>query len=187
MKNQILLTLFGLGLGIGIGYLVYNRPLSQMPDNCICDDFTDYGEFVPEYYLENRDKYCFSIWVPHGGLWQEMCFDTFEQCQSELSAVPNRTNVDRCYSPTIVPAWCVNDILTGEYRTDDVAGERYELARTICVSDLAACNAMRRYQNPFSTSECLARMVFEHESETSYLTPDYELATIIQNNSSDKR
>lgn len=187
MKNQVILTVFGLVIGVGVGCLLVKRPTPEFPDTCICDDFGDEGEFVPQYYLENQNKYCYSFWAPHGGLWQETCYDTYDQCQSELTSDIRRTNVDSCYSPTIVPAWCVNDILTGEYRTDDVAGERYELVQTICVSDLMVCESMRRYQNPYSKSECVAHMVFEHESETSYLTPDYELEKIIKNNQPDKR
>ena len=185
MNKSKLFTLFVLFIGVMLGYFMTARP--TCPDIQEYDDFAYDGDFVAQYYLENKDKYCYSYWVPHGGLWQEMCFDTAAQCQAELAADWHKTNTETCYIPSIVPAWCVGDIQTGEYRTDDVVGEEYQLLATICVQDKNTCEQMRRYQSPYSKFECVGRMVFQHESETSYLTPDYELESIIKNNENSPR
>lgn len=181
MKRRTLFVLIFIGL---TAVAIFGRiHTSGTHDRCSCDqELIDDGDFVVQYYHENKNRYCYSVRVPHGDIWQELCFDTKSGCQSELANETRRVNTDTCYQPAIVPAWCVDDIITGEYRADDFTGEMYELLARVCVRDLEKCDKLRQYQSPFSKSECVAHMVFLHESESSYLTPDYELETIERNN-----
>ncbi|MBR3930426.1 MAG: hypothetical protein IKJ62_02490 [Alphaproteobacteria bacterium] len=179
------LMIFGILLLIGVGMRVFLRPVAVIPDTCSCDAGHDHSgaDYITEIYTEIQNQYCFAMWLPHGGMWQDMCFDTVDECNHVLSDVPNRKNTDTCYRPEIVPGWCVDDILTGQTRFYDSPRDvEYQIMRTVCTRTESACHAIQKYQAPSSQSQCRKQMVFAHQSEFSHITSESEIIEIIKNN-----
>ena len=177
-----LLLLFITLLGIGLIWDFARSPDIIVPDTCACGGEHD-GDFIAEYFAEIRDKYCYSLWLPHGAMWGQACFSTKSECESELSDVPNRTYTDTCYQPEIMTAWCVHDILTGDRRFYDSPPDvEYDIMTQVCTRTESECRAMQRYQARHSTATCRKQMVLLHPGEASYLTPESELIEIITKN-----
>lgn len=180
--NKILLLFIAL---LSVGFLTRQMRMSGIvkPDICACNLSHDNdGDFITELYFENRDKYCFARWLPHGGIWSDECYETEKECTKHLLNSPNQINTTRCYHPEILPAWCIDDILTGQTRFyDSPAYLEYEIMRTVCMRTESECRAMKKYQAQNSESECHRQMVFLQQSEASYLTTKSELSEIIKN------
>lgn len=177
-----ILLLFSILLGIGSGWRFMRSPDTVVPDACSCDGEHD-GDFIVEHFAEICDKYCFSMWLPHGAMWTQNCFSTKSECEMELADVPNRTYANTCHQPEILTAWCVDDILTGDTRFyDSPPDTEYELMTTVCTRTESECHAIQRYQARHSTATCSKQMVFLHPGEASYLTPESELIEIIKKN-----
>ena len=67
-----------------LGY-VWGRHSVPVQD-CVCSDVFDTdGDTAVEFVMRNHNRYCFSTWAPHGGLWNIACYDTLAECSKQLS------------------------------------------------------------------------------------------------------
>ena len=149
------------------------------------DEYLTDGDFIVEYYMLNLDNYCFSFWAPHGGLWNEICYETADECAAQLSdakGMHQRVNTDACYHPSIVPAWCVNGLRTGFFRQYDFSDDSYEVLARVCTTSYEQCAQFLQYQHPSHPGDCHGQMVMTRESEASYLTPASEITDLINAN-----
>ena len=139
---------------------------------------------------EASDKYCYAFFTPHGGFWQDVCYETRTECNRDLRSDRKfRTvNTAHCYVYETTDAYCLDGVSTGRFRYDDADGTKIPEYATICTREFSACDAMRQYLGAgHRDNRCYLSVVPTRESEIPYLTPRSRIREIQDAASRDKK
>lgn len=133
-------------------------------------------------------QYCFAFWAPHGGYWQDNCYDSRAECNKNLAQrieISPNVNTKSCYRLERIEAYCLGGVLTGHTRHDDFDNTPYEVKTEICTRTEKQCQEFIKYRDPGLAGKhigCEKTIVATREGEGSYLSSRAELDSIIKNN-----
>lgn len=168
-------------------------------DNECIQVYLDLQDKLKPYILEQQKKQeeqeiksnypekknCFAYWMPHGGMWQEQCYKSKKECETareERVDMGSKINRSECYNVNYLGAYCINDILAGYNRYNDIDNTEYAVTTEVCTKDIEQCESFKKYQAKWSRSQCVRKIVADAEWEGSFLTSEEKINDIIKNN-----
>ena len=143
---------------------------------------------VPNPDDDAGPRYCFAFWAPHGGFWQDVCYDSMRQCRAGLAArlaVSDDVNTKSCYRLEYTVAYCIGDVLTGRTRQDDAYHREYEIMTEICTRTERQCIKFAKYRDAAHAADrpvCERAIVKTGQGEGRYLSTRAQLDEIVKNN-----
>ena len=130
-------------------------------------------------------QYCFAFWAPHGGYWQDSCYDDRKECADDLAErmeMGSRLNTKSCYRLKMTRAYCIEAVLTGKMRSYDFEDGEYEETTRVCTITREECLKFVQYSLTDADEPCQPETVSTREAEGFYLSTKAELDGIIKNN-----
>lgn len=103
-------------------------------------------------------------------------------CMTYGGNVGSKINRSECYNVNYLGAYCINDILAGYNRYNDIDNTEYAVTTEVCTKDIEQCESFKKYQAKGSRSQCVRKIVADAEWEGSFLTSEEKLNDIIKNN-----
>ena len=158
------------------------------------DDVHKYRMFRAYLREVIEDKYCFSVWRPHGGFWELECYETKQECKKGFDETVNIVGEDsvrpsRCVEPEFVSAFCTNKIKMGYKRYfDDTDETSYDDALTmVCTKTEKKCESLKKYQKSEEPSDCDGGRVLSIPNEMDlFIWSDKEVDQLIKRNEKNK-
>ena len=139
--------------------------------------------FLAQNNFAQEEAYCFASYAPHGAFWQDLCYQTQQDCDEVLKEQLDQdipANTEKCYLLEYTDAYCVS-VPSGYFRATDDFEIVEPIYANVCTKKYKDCTKYERFAIDEGT--CQKSKVKTREGEGSYLSTEKELKGIWERNS----